>query len=87
MDPATTQLLIRTAGELGVMTVNLLRSSGQAQAAEEIEAILRRSDLAAARVIDRAQHELEKLVTTTQPQPWAVVVPADDPIADDDNDD
>lgn len=44
MEPATTALLIKLGGELGAMLIRTLRAAGRNEDAEEIRAILSRSD-------------------------------------------
>lgn len=60
MDPATVSALLRVALPLGTALVQLFRTAGRPAEADEIEAILTRSDAIAQSIIDRAKAELEK---------------------------
>lgn len=61
MDPTTIALLIKTAGELAALAIQQYRHAGANDIADDIEAILSRSDALATSIIDIADQELDKL--------------------------
>lgn len=55
MDPASTAILIRVAGELAASLIGVLRAGGKQDEAAAIELILKRSDDVWARVLAKAK--------------------------------
>lgn len=57
LDPVTASLLIRAAGEAGALLVGLLRGLGRHGEAEQIGAILSRSDATWNRILQRSSEQ------------------------------
>lgn len=60
MDPATIAALLKIAVPLGTSLVTLLRAAGRPTDADDIEAILRRSDATARSIIEIAREEIDR---------------------------
>lgn len=60
MDPASVAAILRIAVPLGTALVQLFRTAGRPVEADELEAILQRSDAVAQSIIDRAKQELSQ---------------------------